>query len=429
MKVFLSSIGCRLNHSEIETLARQLIAAGHEITDDPAQADKVVMNTCAVTNGAARDVRQQTRRIHRNNSGAEILLTGCYATISPDELSAIDGVSQIVPNSNKDRIAQMIDPKARLDLPEFDKEPIMRTFHAGTTSHTRAFIKVQDGCDNKCTFCITTVARGDSTSRHLADIVTEIRDLHQAGYQEAVLTGVHLGSYGFDFGNRAGLKELVQAILTHTDIPRVRLSSLEPWDIPAGFFTLWEDRRLLPHLHMPLQAGSDNTLRRMARRTRKESFRELVNEARAHIPDLNLTTDIIVGFPGETDTDFDESLAFVEEIEFSRLHAFPYSPRPGTAAATMPNHLPKEIKRTRMDRMLALEKKMGEAFHSRYMGKTVNALWESVSGADEQGLRWNGYTNNYIRITTHGPPDLMNRVTPVNIVSTRHDSVSGKLII
>lgn len=428
MKVFLSSIGCRLNHSEIETLARQLIAAGHEITDDPTQADKVVMNTCAVTVGAARDVRQQTRRIHRQNNDAEILLTGCYATLSPDELSTINGVTQVVPNVEKANIARILDPQAQLDLPDFDKEPIMRAYHAGTTSHTRAFIKVQDGCDNKCTFCITTVARGESVSRHLADIVTEIRDLHQAGYQEAVLTGVHLGSYGFDFGNQAGLKELVQAILTHTDIPRVRLSSLEPWDIPDDFFTLWENKRLLPHLHMPLQAGSDKTLRRMARRTRKDSFRQLVADAQTNIPDLNLTTDIIVGFPGESEADFDESIDFVEEIGFSRLHAFPYSPRPGTAAATMDGQLSKEIKRGRMDRMLALERELGSAFHNRYVGKTVNVLWESVSGADENGLRWNGYTDNYIRISAHGPADLLNRVTPVKIESAQYDSVSGVLI-
>ena len=298
MKVFLNSIGCRLNHSEIETLARQLIANGHEIVPNAADADQVVINTCAVTAEAARDARRMTRKIHRNNDSAGITLTGCYATISPNELKAVDGVTNVVHNAQKAKLIQMLDPQAKLDIPEFDREPIMREFHGGSASHTRAFIKVQDGCDNKCTFCVTTVARGESVSRHLGDIVSEIQQLHAAGYQEAVLTGVHLGSYGFDFGNMAGLKELVDAILKHTDIPRLRLSSLEPWDIAPGFFELWEDQRLLPHLHMPLQSGSVKILKRMARRTKIPQFRQLVTEARNNIPNLNLTTDIIVGFPG-----------------------------------------------------------------------------------------------------------------------------------
>ena len=399
MKVHLHSIGCRLNQSEIETLGRQLIAAGHEIVEDVAAADKVVINTCAVTKEASRDARQLTRRMHRNNGEAEILLTGCYATVSPDELGAVEGATQIVPNARKSNLIQILDPNASSDIPVFDQEPIMRQLlNAGIgPTNTRAFIKVQDGCENKCTFCITTVARGDSVSRHLGDIVAEIQALTSAGYKEAVLTGVHLGSYGYDFGNRAGLRELVQAILDHTDIPRLRLSSLEPWDIPGGFFTLWHNPRLLPHLHMPLQAGSDKTLRRMARRTRLDNFRQLVADARANIPDLNLTTDMITGFPGETEADFADSLAFVEEIGFSRLHSFPYSPRPGTAAATMPDQLDTPTKKARNREMIALGKRMGQTFHTQYEGRTMNVLWEQTTGADENGLRWSGYTDNYIR--------------------------------
>ena len=428
MKIYLDSIGCRLNHSEIETLARQLIASGHEITSDPAEADKVVINTCAVTTEAARDARKATRRIHKQNEGAEIFLTGCYATLEPTQLAQLDGVAQVVVNKQKEQIARMLDPKAVLDLPKYEQEPIMREFHAGTGSHTRAFIKVQDGCDNKCTFCVTTVARGGSVSRHLGDIVAEIRALHTAGYREAVLTGVHLGSYGFDFGNMAGLKELVQVILRETDIPRLRLSSLEPWDIPDGFFTLWENRRLLPHLHMPLQSGSDSVLKRMARRTRRAPFRALVAAARANIPDLNLTTDVIVGFPGETEKEFGESLDFVREIGFSRLHAFPYSIRPGTAAASMPGQLSKPEKKVRMQEMLALGRELGDRFHAQYAGKTVNVLWESVLGADENGLRLSGYTDNYIRITAGGSQHILNEVRPAKVVETRHDGVSGQLI-
>ncbi|WP_420629272.1 tRNA (N(6)-L-threonylcarbamoyladenosine(37)-C(2))-methylthiotransferase MtaB [Candidatus Leptofilum sp.] len=426
MKVFLNSIGCRLNQSEIETMARQLLAAGHEIVTESAKADKVIINTCAVTAEAARDARSQTRRIHRQNPDAEIVLTGCYATIASDELSQVQGAGRVVVNQQKAQLVQLLDPKARIELPVFEQEPVLREFLAGGLgANTRAFIKVQDGCDNKCTFCVTTVARGTGQSRHLGDVVAEIQALTAAGYQEAVLTGVHLGSYGHDFGNRAGLLDLVQAILRHTDIPRLRLSSLEPWDLVPDFFTLWQNPRLLPHLHMPLQSGSDKILKRMARRTSCASFRELAEAARSHISNLNLSTDVIVGFPGETAADFADSLEFVEEINFSRLHVFGYSPRPGTAASQFPNQINGKIKKERTRRMINLGKELSHKFHRRFVGQTLNVLWETNVGADNGGLRWVGYTDNYIRVQANGPADLFNQVTPTKIVAAFPNSVAG----
>ncbi len=428
MKVFLNSIGCRLNQSEIETMARQLLAAGHEIVTESAEADKVIINTCAVTAEAARDARSQTRRIHRSNPGAEIVLTGCYATIAPDELGKVQGAGRVVVNQQKAQLVQMLDPKARIELPLFEQEPVLREFLAGSMgANTRAFIKVQDGCDNKCTFCVTTVARGEGQSRHLGDVVAEIQALAAAGYQEAVLTGVHLGSYGHDFGNATGLRDLVQAILQHTDMPRLRLSSLEPWDLAPGFFTLWQNPRLLPHLHMPLQSGSDKILKRMARRTSRANFGELVDAARANIPGLNLSSDMIVGFPGETEADFAESLEFVETIEFARLHVFSYSPRPGTAASRFPNQINGKIKKERTRRMIDLGKQLSHNFHQQFVGQTLNVLWERTVGADSNGLRWVGYTDNYIRVQANGPADMFNRVTPTEIVNATADGVAGTI--
>ncbi len=428
MKVFLDSIGCRLNHSEIETMARQLLANGHEIVTDVATADSVIINTCAVTSQAARDARTQTRRIHRQNEDAEILLTGCYATIAPEELGKVEGASRIVPNAQKGQLIQMLDPQAHIDLPLFEQEPVMREFLAGSMgAHTRAFIKVQDGCNNKCTFCVTTVARGVSESRHLGDIVAEIQALVAAGYQEVVLTGVHLGSYGHDLGHEAGLRDLVQAILQHTDVPRLRLSSLEPWDIVPDFFTLWQNPRLLPHLHMPLQSGSDLILRRMARRTSRDSFRQLVAAARSHIPDLNLSTDMIVGFPGETERDFADSLDFVGEIAFSRLHVFGYSPRPGTAASLFSQQVMGNIKKERVRQMIALGKELALAFQQKYVGERVTVLWETAVGADNKGVRWVGYTDNYIRVLAHGDADLFNKVTPTTIIEAKEDGLVGEI--
>ena len=426
MKVYLDSIGCRLNQSEMESLARQLLAAGHEIVGDPAGADTAVINTCAVTAEAAKDARNLTRRIHRANGEAEIVLTGCYAAIAPQELRRLEGVTQVVDNQRKSQLIQILDPQAS-NLPVYELEPLQRQVGPGAVGNTRAFIKVQDGCDSRCTFCVTTIARGEGVSRPLGDVVAEIQALTSAGYQEAVLTGVHLGSYGRDRGRAAGLSELVEAILQHTDIPRLRLSSLEPWDVAPGFFGLWENPRLLPHLHLPLQAGSDTVLRRMARRTSQAAFRQLVAEARAAIPRLNVTTDLIVGFPGETAAEFAETMAYVAEIGFGRLHAFTYSARPGTAAARMPGQLPKALKKERISQLLALGAGMGLAYHRQFVGQTVNVLWEQAVGADNGGLRWSGYSDNYIRVTASGPVDLFNRVTSVRVTAVTADSATGEM--
>lgn len=428
MKVYLHAIGCRLNQSELETLARQLLAAGHQVVDSPVQAEKIVINTCAVTAEAARDGRNLTRRFHRQNQAAEILLTGCYATIAPAQLAQVEGAGRVVVNQDKANLLHILDPQAPADLPVYDQEPLLREFLAGTAGNTRAFVKVQDGCNNRCTFCITTIARGAGQSRHLGDVVAEIQALSAAGYREAVLTGVHLGSYGHDFGNRTRLKELMQAILTHTDIPRLRLSSLEPWDVAPGFFDLWANPRLLPHLHLPLQSGSDAVLRRMARRTSRADFRALTAAARAAIPHLNLTTDLIVGFPGETEAEFGASLDFVREIGFARLHVFPYSSRPGTAAARMPHQLPNTVKKERVARMMALGQELGLTFHEQFVGQAADVLWETAVSANGAGLQWVGYTANYIRVQATGPVDLFNRITPTRLHTPRPDGMMGKIL-
>lgn len=427
MKIHLHTIGCRLNQAEIETMARRLQAGGHAIVHDAAEADTIILNTCAVTAEAARDARHLTRRFNRANESAQIVLTGCYATLAPDVVAALPGVGRVVVNADKERLPLLIDPALPADAPVFDLEPIAREAQPGSYGRTRGFIKVQDGCDNRCTFCVTTVARGAGRSRRLADIVAEVGRFAVAGYGEVVLTGVHLGSYGRDLGRPAGLRELVAALLADTDIPRIRLSSLEPWEIAEGFFRLWENPRLMPHLHLPLQSGSDRVLRRMARRTSRADFRALVDEARAHIPDLSVSTDIICGFPGETDADFAETLEYAETTGFSRIHAFSYSPRPGTAAARMPGQLPGPVKRERTGRLIDLGEQLSLAFHRRYEGATRPVLWETATGANADGLLWAGYTDNYIRVSAVGPADLMRRVTPVRLADARPEGMQGAI--
>lgn len=428
MKIHLHSIGCRLNQAEIETMARQLQAGGHVIVGDAAEADAIILNTCAVTAEAARDARHLTRRFHRANESAQIVLTGCYATLAPDVVAALPGVGRVVGNGDKERLPLLLDPALPVDAPLFDSEPIAREAQPGSFGRTRGFVKVQDGCDNRCTFCVTTIARGAGRSRHLADVVTEVGRFAAAGYGEVVLTGVHLGSYGRDLGRPAGLRELVAALLAHTDIPRIRLSSLEPWEIAEGFFELWGDPRLMPHLHLPLQSGSDRVLRRMARRTSRAAFRALVDEARAHIPDLSVSTDVICGFPGETEDEFAETLEYVEAIGFSRIHAFSYSPRPGTAAARMPEQVPGPVKRDRTKQLIALGEQLSLAFHRRYEGTTRPVLWETAIGAERDGLCWAGYTDNYIRVSAVGPADLMRRETLTRLGDARAEGMSGVIV-
>lgn len=427
MRVRLESIGCRLNISEIESLARQFASAGHRLVGPDEPADLCVFNTCAVTHIASRKSRQVIRQLRRNNPAAAVVVTGCYAQLSPAEVERL-GVDLVVSNEDKDRLLEVtrqagLVPAAPLpplaDPDESLAEPL-------PAARTRAFVKVQDGCDNRCTFCIVTIARGAGRSRPLAEVVREIQALVAQGYQEAVLSGVHLGSYGHDRGDRDGLRNLVRAVLADTDLPRLRLSSLEPWDLDAEFFRLWDDPRLCPHLHLPLQSGCDATLRRMARRTSQAEFSALVEAARAAIPDLSLTTDVIVGFPGETDAEFEESLAFVERMAFAHLHIFRFSPREGTVAARMPGQVDPQVAQDRSQRLHELERRQGHAFRRRFLGRELPVLWET-SEPTPGGLLWNGLTPNYLRAFTFTDQDLHNRITPVRLGSLLPDGLLGEL--
>ena len=427
MKVYFETTGCRLNQSEIESLAAQFQQAGHVVADGADEADLCVVNTCAVTTEAARASRALIRRLNRANPDARIVATGCYAHLSPGTVGTLPGVTQVINNLEKDRLVPLVLEDEHGEI--FDREPLAREWGAGALGRTRAFVKVQDGCDNRCTFCVTTIARGPGRSRAREEIVREIEALTAAGYQEAVLTGVHLGSYGHDLGERDGLYSLVQEILRRTAIPRLRLSSLEPWDLSPRFFDLWADPRLCRHLHLPLQSGCDTTLKRMARRTTRASFRALVASARDQIPDLAISTDVIVGFPGETDDEFDASLEFTREMAFSKLHVFRYSRRPGTAAARMPGHVDSEVKKMRSAQMLAISDEGGRQFAQRLVGREVTVLWEHVAGASEAGFRNTGLTDHYMRVDLDAAEVLTNTISRVRVSSVIEHGVRGDVAL
>ena len=415
MRVHLSTLGCRLNEAELERWSRDFRARGLELARGPAEADLVVVNTCAVTDEAVRKSRKLVRRAKRANPAAKVIVSGCYSSLDPQRAAADLGADLLVPNPDKDQLVEIV--SRRLDLPALPVvlgEPAEATLFA--RGRQRAFVKVQDGCRHRCTFCVVTLARGEERSRLVADLVAEIRALHAAGVQEVVLTGVHLGGYGSDLGT--DLRALIAAVLADTGVPRVRLGSLEPWDLPPGFWDLFADRRLMPHLHLPLQSGADTVLRRMARRCRTADFRALARAARSAAANVNLTTDVIVGFPGETEAEWAATLGFVAEIGFGHVHVFGFSPRPGTKAATLPDPVDEPTRQRRSQELHALAAQLKREALEPLVGHRCAVLIEGDRGSPAaEGVWWEGYTPEYHRVTVLAPPglDLVNRILDVRI--------------
>jgi threonylcarbamoyladenosine tRNA methylthiotransferase MtaB len=426
VQVRLESIGCRLNIGEIEAMARRLAMAGHRVVGPGTPAELCIVNTCTVTAIASRKSRQLIRQLRKTNPSAAVIVTGCEVELAPSEMVEI-GVDLIVGNAEKERLLELAEAEGLLDTESAEPDQ-QELFEPGDFARTRAFLKVQDGCNNRCTFCVITIARGTGRSVPADVIIEELNELQRLGYREVVLSGVHLGSYGHDRGDQRGLQHLVERALAETTVERLRLSSLEPWDLEAGFFDIFSDPRLLPHLHLPLQSGCDETLKRMGRRTSRKEFSALVRNARRAVPGLAISSDIIVGFPGETNEEFEKSIALVEELAFSRLHIFRYSRRKGTPAAKMPAQVPGPVALERSRRMHALAADLEHAFNAGLVGHTTEVLWEA---AEDHGnaLRWSGLTPNYVRVTATTTPDMdvLNTVTPTEIIEVVPGGVLGKV--
>ncbi|ESS71857.1 threonylcarbamoyladenosine tRNA methylthiotransferase MtaB [Methyloglobulus morosus KoM1] len=396
MKVHLKTLGCRLNEAELETWAQAFQKSGHEVTREAETANLIVINSCAVTQDAARKSRHLIRKVHRENPSAKLVVSGCYATLNQQEAEALLGVDMVVSNKDKDRLVDKALSELNLDtMPTMSTEP--GAISLFTRGRQRAFVKVQDGCRYRCTFCIVTVARGEEKSRSVQEVIAEINALHQQNINEIILTGVHLGGYGSDLGNN--LVDLIKAILAETSVPRIRLGSLEPWELTDDFYQLFAYPRLMPHLHLPLQSGSDSVLRRMARRCKTEEFTTIIARLRQVNPLFNITTDIIVGFPGETEQEWQESLQFIQQVSFGHLHIFTYSPREGTKAATLPNPVPEPIKKHRSQQLHQLGDDMRLKFYRANLDQQFPVLWEGYSepvGANKQRIF--GYTPNYLKV-------------------------------
>lgn len=410
MKVFFDTIGCRLNQAEIERIAAQFLACGHELAADAESADLVVVNTCSVTAAAASDSRGKIRSAAKN--GAQVVVTGCWSTMEPEIAAAMDGVKLVVPNEKKDNLTALALGGASED---FDLEPLKRVTLPGIHARTRAFIKVQDGCDNHCTFCVTHIVRGKARSVDKNRILKDVQAAINAGGKEIVLTGVNLGAWGLDLEPANELADLIEFLLKETDIPRIRLSSLESWNLSDRFLHLWENPRMCAHFHLPLQSGSPSVLHRMARRTTPEEFRRLVSAAMEINPDFAVTTDVIAGFPGETDNEFAETLNFIRSLRFAGGHVFPYSPRPGTAAARMTGQIPKALQKERARQLREEFERQAETFARSFIGTEQQILWESSRPLPEGGYETHGLTGNYLTLRKIFREPVYNKIETVKV--------------
>jgi len=417
-------IGCRLNQSEIEIMARQFSAAGHNLVADPGEADLAVVNTCTVTAAAAADSRKTIRRLFR--SGVErIISTGCWSTMYPDQARNLPGITEIVSNAEKDTLVANL---LGLEQDLFDQEPLERAIIPGRRLRTRAFIKAQDGCRHHCAFCITTVARGESRSIPLEIVLNDIRAAVRGGAQETVLTGVQLGSWGKDLDPALELHDLVLAILKDTEVPRLRLSSIEPWDITPSLIDLIKEERIARHLHLPLQSGSADVLRRMARANTPGQYEELVKQIRGAIPEIALTTDIMTGFPAETDDEFKESLDFIYRMNFAGGHVFTYSAREGTPAVNFPHQVAHPVRKERNARIRELLKESAIKYRQQFVGAELIALWEQVETIEDNNHKATGLTDNYLRVEASAHPDVWNSFSAVRITGISPQGVWGEIV-
>ncbi len=432
------TFGCKVNQYDSNAMRSTMVRNGYQIVPETEPADVCLINTCTVTNIADQKARKIIRRVVKQNPGAKVLVTGCYAESDRQQIEQIEGVSLVFGNREKANLDQYLEylslqthqpTSGLLQITPVQHDAIREHANFGlsvsdTGDRTRGIIKVQDGCSAFCTYCIIPYVRGRMTSRPISEIVTEVEEIAASGAKEIVITGVHLGSYGIDRQNeqlpkdgRVSIADILEQIHPVDGIERIRLSSIEPMNFPEDLApTMAELPKCMPHFHLPLQAGSDRTLKRMRRRYTTDEFSKLTEHLRSVFPDAGLTTDIMVGFPGETDRDFEDSLRFVEQIGFSQLHVFRYSPRRGTPAAEYPDQLAPHISADRSQRMIVSGQRSSQTFRQQMVGKEAKVLIEDLRHGD----LLMGSTGNYLRTAIDVPDSQINQVIPVTLTGVEN---------
>lgn len=427
-KVALTTLGCKVNQFETESMEGLFKQRGYEIVPFEEKADFYVINTCSVTSLGDRKSRQVIRRARRQNPQAIIAVCGCYAQVHPEEIKAIEGVRVVLGTKERSHIVDYVERAAPEDgiLDEVGNIMEARDFEDiplyDMPQRTRAFLKIEDGCQNFCSYCIIPYARGPVKSRHLDKIRDEAGKLVRAGFKEIVLTGIHLGAYGRDLSEEVTLADACREVLKADGLRRLRLGSLESIELSPDLFALIRgDDRFCAHLHLPLQAGSDSVLHDMNRQYTTAEFARLIRRVEEELPGVAISTDIIVGFPGETEEDFRQGLAFVEQMNFSRMHVFPYSRRTGTPAAERKDQVEESVKKERVHRMQALAARKTEAFHRMFLGRTMRVLFETCQDGVTDGL-----TDNYIRVYTEDPAEC-GEMYEVELQRLFRDGVFGRI--
>jgi threonylcarbamoyladenosine tRNA methylthiotransferase MtaB len=413
LKVAFNTLGCKLNQAETELLARRFAEAGYRVVGGDG-ADIYILNTCTVTHIADRKSRHFLRLWRKRNPQALIVAVGCYAERVPKELSQV-GADLVVGNEQKMHLLDVLKdasvPVARCSAGQFVVDGVSRV---------RSFIKIQDGCNDGCAYCVVPGVRGREYCLPMADIVKEVKTRVAAGYKEVVLTGTKIGDYGH---NGANLKQLVEQVLAVTGVERLHLSSLQPQNISFELLSLWQDPRLCRHFHLALQSGSDAVLVRMKRHYSAEDYRGAVSLIKKAVPDVAITTDIMVGFPGESAEEFEESYRFCQEIDFANIHVFSYSPRPGTPAAQMVRHVDDKLKKERSLLMLELARQSASNFCQRFLGRNMTVLWEKEV-APGSGVH-SGLSQNYIRVFTQSSKSLTNQFRSIRVVELYKQGLWG----
>ena len=429
-KVASFALGCKVNQYESEAIAELFKEKGYEIVGIDDYADIYIINTCTVTNFGDKKSRQLIRKCKRQNPSAFVAAAGCYAQVSPDEILSIDGVDLVVGTSGRKDIVRLVEEgftngEKRAVVSEIMK---VRDFEELTVSdledRTRAYIKIQDGCDRFCSYCIIPYARGPVRSRKMDDIVAEVDKLAKNGFKEIVLTGIHVASYGKDLKGLT-LLDVIKEVSKNEGIERIRLSSVEPGIITDEFMKeLSSVEKFCDHFHLSLQSGCGKTLKEMNRRYTPAEYKTAVETARKYMPFAGFTTDIIVGFPGESEEDYKESCDFAEEIGFLKIHVFPFSPKKGTPAAERKDQLLNNVKSERSKHLIEISDNLGEKFINSFVGKEMDVLFERM---DNNGF-WEGHTTNYIKVKARNNDNLENVIKKVRITKAYAEEAEGEVL-
>ena len=430
-KVAFYTLGCKVNQYETEAMLELFEKEGYEKAETEEYADVYVINTCTVTHMSDRKSRQYIRRMKKKNPDAIIAVVGCYSQVSPEEILSIDEVNLVMGTNDRKKIVEEVKKiDASRKVSTVDDIMKVKAFEEieinKTNGKTRAFMKIQDGCDRYCSYCIIPYARGRVRSRDLESIVKEVENLASNGYKEVVLTGIHVASYGKDIKDSdIKLLDVIKQINDIEGIERIRLSSVEPILFTDEFVEAVSTMdKVCPHYHLSLQSGCDETLKRMKRRYTTEEYKAIVDRLRAAIPNVSITTDVIVGFPGETNEEFDKTYEFLKDIELTHMHVFKYSPRKGTPAATMENQVDPSTKHDRSEKLLQLNEENFNKFGQKMLDKEFNVLFEQKVGDN----KYEGLTENYVKVIVESDNDISEQILKVKIKDVKNEFLEGILV-